>query len=68
MRNVITAAPLNSTDVQEKLTSLPEGQFVRPPGGKLDFSRRGFFDLYSGSYCVARVYFSSPDWLVGSHF
>ena len=41
--------------VTEKLLSVPAGQFVVARGGTLDLSQKGFLDLYSGSFGVARA-------------
>eukprot|EP00439_Symbiodinium_sp_Y106_P034509 s3508_g4.t1 len=42
-------------EVQEKLQAFAREQFVVPKGAVLDLSRKGFLDLYSGSFGVARA-------------
>ena len=51
-------APLLSEDALKLLQQLPPRQFIRPGGGRsdepIDFSRRGFLDLFSGASGVAK--------------
>ena len=41
------------SDVSEMLSQFPDYQFVTADGGPPDRTRRGFLDLYSGSFGVA---------------